>query len=154
MTSVRLPNTSSETSSKVSSRPENPIETTSSLTRVIIFPSVTLSVSSFFFHAEDGIRDRTVTGVQTCALPISIVAGVAVVVRNQNTGFVYNAVTTQEGIYRVPYLNAGVYEVTFGAAGFKKLARRDEIGRASCRERVKSKGVGRGGRERRGTWEK
>src|SRR5689334_24817450 len=26
----------------------------------------------FFFQAEDGIRDGTVTGVQTCALPISI----------------------------------------------------------------------------------
>src|SRR5207249_6841001 len=26
---------------------------------------------SFFFQAEDGIRDRNVTGVQTCALPIS-----------------------------------------------------------------------------------
>src|SRR3989338_7757126 len=26
---------------------------------------------SFFFQAEDGIRDGTVTGVQTCALPIS-----------------------------------------------------------------------------------
>src|SRR5437867_12995739 len=25
---------------------------------------------TFFFQAEDGIRDRTVTGVQTCALPI------------------------------------------------------------------------------------
>src|SRR5207249_8298069 len=25
----------------------------------------------FFFRAEDGIRDRNVTGVQTCALPIS-----------------------------------------------------------------------------------
>ena len=24
----------------------------------------------FFFQAEDGIRDRLVTGVQTCALPI------------------------------------------------------------------------------------
>src|SRR2546430_6556332 len=29
-------------------------------------------VSLFFFQAEDGIRDLTVTGVQTCALPISI----------------------------------------------------------------------------------
>src|SRR5207248_8664661 len=30
----------------------------------------------FFFQAEDGIRDRTVTGVQTCALPILLgVAG-------------------------------------------------------------------------------
>src|SRR5205807_7569023 len=26
----------------------------------------------FFFQAEDGIRDYKVTGVQTCALPISI----------------------------------------------------------------------------------
>ena len=25
----------------------------------------------FFFQAEDGIRDYDVTGVQTCALPIS-----------------------------------------------------------------------------------
>src|SRR5205807_2888037 len=28
-------------------------------------------VGSFFFQAEDGIRDYKVTGVQTCALPIS-----------------------------------------------------------------------------------
>src|SRR2546427_10928316 len=28
-------------------------------------------MSFFFFQAEDGIRDLTVTGVQTCALPIS-----------------------------------------------------------------------------------
>src|SRR5437764_13633119 len=26
----------------------------------------------FFFQAEDGIRDTSVTGVQTCALPISV----------------------------------------------------------------------------------
>src|SRR5260370_10682849 len=30
----------------------------------------------FFFQAEDGIRDSSVTGVQTCALPISA-AGLA-----------------------------------------------------------------------------
>src|SRR5699024_11483045 len=30
------------------------------------------AVSFFFFQAEDGIRDRNVTGVQTCALPIFI----------------------------------------------------------------------------------
>src|SRR2546430_12554613 len=30
---------------------------------------------SFFFQAEDGIRDLTVTGVQTCALPIFARAG-------------------------------------------------------------------------------
>src|SRR5260221_8250416 len=28
----------------------------------------------FFFQAEDGIRDHCVTGVQTCALPISLTA--------------------------------------------------------------------------------
>src|SRR5260370_23446069 len=31
----------------------------------------------FFFQAEDGIRDSSVTGVQTCALPIFISAQVA-----------------------------------------------------------------------------
>ena len=30
-----------------------------------------VDVLVFFFQAEDGIRDRLVTGVQTCALPIS-----------------------------------------------------------------------------------
>src|SRR5699024_11605565 len=29
-----------------------------------------LNFPYFFFQAEDGIRDRNVTGVQTCALPI------------------------------------------------------------------------------------
>src|SRR5882762_5179541 len=31
----------------------------------------------FFFQAEDGIRDSSVTGVQTCALPICLHAGLA-----------------------------------------------------------------------------
>src|SRR2546430_5523639 len=31
----------------------------------------------FFFQAEDGIRDLTVTGVQTCALPIWFIKDVA-----------------------------------------------------------------------------
>src|SRR3712207_7816855 len=30
-----------------------------------------MSICFFFFQAEDGIRDIGVTGVQTCALPIS-----------------------------------------------------------------------------------
>src|SRR5438094_6670739 len=34
--------------------------------------SFIFSLFFFFFQAEDGIRDRTVTGVQTCALPIYI----------------------------------------------------------------------------------
>ena len=32
---------------------------------------VVVSLIFFFFQAEDGIRDDLVTGVQTCALPIS-----------------------------------------------------------------------------------
>src|SRR5256885_6345407 len=35
-----------------------------------------LLVDFFFFQAEDGIRDYKVTGVQTCALPISLLAEV------------------------------------------------------------------------------
>src|SRR5439155_14574531 len=43
---------------------------------------------SFFFQAEDGIRDGHVTGVQTCALPISPVAG--------RTGEVVDGATARE----------------------------------------------------------
>jgi len=32
--------------------------------------AVLVSGCVFFFQAEDGIRDKLVTGVQTCALPI------------------------------------------------------------------------------------
>src|SRR5437867_10792736 len=38
--------------------------------RVYLTPCLSLMLCVFFFQAEDGIRDRTVTGVQTCALPI------------------------------------------------------------------------------------
>src|SRR5699024_11357367 len=37
----------------------------------------TNSLVFFFFQAEDGIRDRNVTGVQTCALPICRLCAVA-----------------------------------------------------------------------------
>src|SRR2546429_4392805 len=37
----------------------------------------------FFFQAEDGIRDVAVTGVQTCALPISTFLGLLATVRNR-----------------------------------------------------------------------
>src|SRR5256886_12506864 len=40
-------------------------------TREHILPAPSIGVLLFFFQAEDGIRDLTVTGVQTCALPIS-----------------------------------------------------------------------------------
>src|SRR2546426_3198383 len=37
----------------------------------VVFAFSYLFISFFFFQAEDGIRDYKVTGVQTCALPIS-----------------------------------------------------------------------------------
>src|SRR5258708_9247419 len=37
----------------------------------IVEEPMSLVVVFFFFQAEDGIRDDLVTGVQTCALPIS-----------------------------------------------------------------------------------
>src|SRR5712671_7729786 len=39
--------------------------------RLTIAASITARPPCFFFQAEDGIRDDLVTGVQTCALPIS-----------------------------------------------------------------------------------
>src|SRR5207245_6105176 len=41
----------------------------------------------FFFQAEDGIRDATVTGVQTCALPISAAACTAAACTAAATSF-------------------------------------------------------------------
>src|SRR2546430_13712009 len=38
--------------------------------KVVIWLFVLMLRTTFFFQAEDGIRDLTVTGVQTCALPI------------------------------------------------------------------------------------
>src|SRR3989442_9713703 len=38
---------------------------------MVYSPAITSAVMLFFFQAEDGIRDADVTGVQTCALPIS-----------------------------------------------------------------------------------
>src|SRR3712207_7191408 len=37
----------------------------------LVVEAFLLGVCFFFFQAEDGIRDIGVTGVQTCALPIS-----------------------------------------------------------------------------------
>ena len=58
----------------------------------------------FFFQAEDGIRDRLVTGVQTCALPIyghtqvvvfTLLLGamVGIIARNGGTMGIVKAVT-------------------------------------------------------------
>src|SRR5207245_10681019 len=77
-------------------------------------------MSCFFFQAEDGIRDATVTGVQTCALPISR--------RSRPPG---------AGPRASPSL---VRSASGGRAGQQDdlaVAREvEQIGRASCRERV------------------
>src|SRR5437763_14851726 len=39
-----------------------------------VFSLADAVIGCFFFQAEDGIRDTSVTGVQTCALPISLPA--------------------------------------------------------------------------------
>src|SRR5439155_5669801 len=43
-----------------------------------------------FFQAEDGIRDGHVTGVQTCALPISVVDRMRARVQRQRAHPVYD----------------------------------------------------------------
>src|SRR5256885_16076452 len=73
------------------------------------------NVLFFFFQAEDGIRDYKVTGVQTCALPISSWPPW----RKRRPSDLVDS----RRIRRVPRP--------------ARLSLRYEIGRASCRERVK-----------------
>src|SRR5207249_7930789 len=68
----------------------------------------------FFFHADDGIRDRNVTGVQTCALPIS---------RSWPS-------TRSSPSPRAPW------RARTATSSARSRTRRGQIGRASCRERV------------------
>ncbi len=64
----------------------------------------------------------TLSGTVTDATGASV-TGAGVSGTNQATGFAYTAVTNEEGLYRVPYMNVGVYTITFEAPGFKKLVR-------------------------------
>src|SRR3712207_7914967 len=87
----------------------------------------------FFFQAEDGIRDIGVTGVQTCALPIS--GWKRKGWRKGDGKPVMNVDLLQEiddaiagRSYRFEWVKGHVGHVLNEAA--------DEIGRASCRERV------------------
>src|SRR5690348_17834130 len=91
-------------------------------------------VFCFFFQAEDGIRDGRVTGVQTCALPILLARIVEdLILLRIGEG--------DHGRGRGQEARAGRLEIVIGA---RPLARAeleaplpvDEIGRASCRERV------------------
>src|SRR5699024_12313001 len=83
----------------------------------------------FFFQAEDGIRVRNVTGVQTCALPISSASRVRAMLSaaNHQIGRLHSR---GRDTSRVDPATAGSSAVT------------TKIGRASCRERGKDKRVG------------
>src|SRR2546422_4633292 len=50
---------------------------------------------TFFFQAEDGIRDVAVTGVQTCALPISLSLRPKLIVLDEPTSALVVAVQAQ-----------------------------------------------------------
>src|SRR5690606_40816442 len=93
-----------------------------------------------FFQAEDGIRDFHVTGVQTCALPISkdgkrTVSNVLLIVNPLDYWskiFPGTTVLTANGTYVYGVLPIPAKVVQSVAAPEGKLI---EIGRASCRER-------------------
>src|SRR2546429_1679353 len=89
----------------------------------------------FFFQAEDGIRDVAVTGVQTCALPISLCA--------RNPALNRRLCQSRHGEQSRTRLNKDKLDRRFPApastpaiGAWKPLSKHDQIGRASCRERV------------------
>ena len=53
----------------------------------------------------------------------AIVPATRVSLIHLETSFTYSAVTNEEGLYRIPYLNPGTYQVAFEAQGFKKVVR-------------------------------
>src|SRR2546430_5647456 len=84
----------------------------------------------FFFQAEDGIRDLTVTGVQTCALPIWQRAR-----RGRERHHREAAPHFLETDGRHPHLHHGPRDVR-GQGWRRRAPEPRQIGRASCRERV------------------
>src|SRR5256884_4582349 len=87
----------------------------------------------FFFQAEDGIRDVAVTGVQTCALPISLFFCAAEIY----------ILSQYCGVKRVSTRRSRFFGETSRAFPLWESQSRNnvgspptEIGRASCRERV------------------
>src|SRR5256885_3600619 len=88
----------------------------------------------FFFQAEDGIRDYKVTGVQTCALPIS---GRSACTRDRPWRRRRPGHPNAAGRSWMLLLVAAELEAHrrhHPVGEFRPTAR--EIGRASCRERV------------------
>src|SRR5256885_9076803 len=93
------------------------------------------SDENFFFQAEDGIRDYKVTGVQTCALPIS--AGMQW--RNVKIeGSVFTGREPDEERYDFdrPRFDSYSGRISWNPTPDLAFQVSHEIGRASCRERV------------------
>src|SRR5207249_6989355 len=93
-------------------------------------------ILSFFFQAEDGIRDRNVTGVQTCALPIwshSASGRHSPAADREARSPVADGVRVVRGESRGFYDRRGISPFS-GRADDERLPP-CEIGRASCRER-------------------
>src|SRR5207244_7934200 len=99
----------------------------------------------------DGIRDDLVTGVQTCALPISGARGARRTVFLQIANGVVSVPSSLEfdwprkhdsHLYAT-YPSFHTARVNIGTArtGCARPGCGREIGRASCRERVESRGV-------------
>src|SRR5688572_31388187 len=101
----------------------------------------------FFFQAEDGIRDLTVTGVQTCALPIFEARSVAAeTLEPRPTGRAHGAPPSpwlrRESASASQSVAASTRSASCGCGHLLPSPRglgrsaRVQIGRASCRERV------------------
>src|SRR5256885_2441531 len=86
----------------------------------------------FFFQAEDGIRDYKVTGVQTCALPISL---------NEWSSAEWTFRVPQDGVLGDYRITAKVAKVRLATSGeflvvaYRRPEFRVAIGRGACRER-------------------
>src|SRR5205823_7502127 len=88
----------------------------------------------FFFQAEDGIRDKLVTGVQTCALPI-FVGCIAVFGVAQENGRLAAKFAILLFLFDEFLLNLAA-DLLDELESFQADMPIGQIGRASCRERV------------------
>src|SRR5699024_11269934 len=88
-----------------------------------------LDLQALSYQAEDGIRDRNVTGVQTCALPISIVLVRLVACPCAVDGAVQRALGRPH-TFRSPVSRPSSVRVAAISVGLLPL----KIGRASRRE--------------------
>lgn len=66
----------------------------------------------------------------------AVIPGVSVTATNRDTRVNRSTVTNEVGIYRLPYLNPGYYEINFEADGFKTLLRSNVQVRSSETVRV------------------